>query len=187
MYAPTASRAGSVEFSTDCKSQAGGSDCPVYGEQAWLCPNLKRCTYEVVPQTPPTMPGDNALTQEGENTVAGGWWALIVIGVLLFAILAALCLFSGKIVRGDCGGWAQKHLTHGNKKIPVLYLAPTDKLDQMAAKAKDSASAEAPTVSPPRAPPALSQPSPSYVEKYKATKPASPNGAAKSAVGANVD
>ena len=45
----------------------------------------------------------------------------------------------------------------------------------------------APDVSPPRAPPALSQPSPSYVEKYKATKPASPNGAAKSAVGANVD
>ena len=37
-------------------------------------------------------------------------------------------------------GWAQKHLTHGNKKIPVLYLAPNDKLDQMAAKA----SAEAP-------------------------------------------
>jgi hypothetical protein len=141
VYAPTASRAGSVEFSTDCKSQAGGSDCPVYGEQAWLCPNLKRCTYEVVPPaTPATMPGDNALTQEGENTVAGGWWALIVIGVLLFAILAALCLFSGKIVRGDCGGWAQKHLTHGNKKIPVLYLAPNDKLDQMAAKA----SAEAP-------------------------------------------
>ena len=82
------------------------------------------------------MPGDNALTQEGENTVAGGWWALIVIGVLLFAILASLCLFSGKIVRGDCGGWAQKHLTHGNKKIPVLYLAPNDKLDQMAAKAE---------------------------------------------------
>ena len=39
----------------------------------------------------------------------------------------------------------------------------------------------------PRRPPALSQPSPSYVEKYKATKPASPNGAAKSAVGASVD
>ena len=127
------------------KADRSKSSCSAAGCDAKQCGDypaiaLYECEYQVSSSLGDLGKDGMRLTQEGENTVAGGWWALIVVGVLLFALLAALCLFSGKIVRGDCGGWAQKHLTHGNKKIPVLYLAPTDKLDQMAAKA----SAEAP-------------------------------------------